>query len=211
MDTYKKRLIIIVVLSLMVFISVSIFQRDEKKNVDSVYSLPMAIQEWQGNDVDYDSEMLLSWLGPKKIVFRNYGRDHIHITLYLAYYNSMKQSDLAHAPTVCYPGQGWTVKEDTIVSFPINGIQFRCNRLHVEKGQMNEIVYTWWQTSDGVFARNSEYRLNQTLKRILSPHTPALWIRISGEEVEENARNIELELQKFVSDALPLFQNYLKQ
>jgi EpsI family protein len=212
---YKdKRAIAFLVTVLSVFLVTGYLENPAEKNPGDIYSLPLTIGQWEGNDVEYDPELLASWLGTTKIVFRNY-RNRVNgydVTLYVAYYKDFESSDKAHAPEVCYPGQGWEVRSDGDVQYELSGSNAHFRRMTVEKNSEQEIVYSWWQTGKKIIPYNSWYHLNQILNKITFQDTSAIWVRISAGISGDQGKNTHGEdmIKVFCKDAAPLFTNYFQ-
>lgn len=206
----EKRILALIILVLSVFLSVHSILWIRKPIHAVEYTLPLSFNGWSGSEVAYDRELLTSWLGTDRIVFRNYedNRRGYTVSLYVAYYSDIGSSDKAHAPEVCYPGQGWIIRESGIIDLPIAGRLARVKRLVVEKGSQKEIVYSWWQTGRAHYARNSIYHLAQVISSIVSRDTSSIWVRISADEEQGHKGGGEEAIRFFCNEAAPLLEHY---
>lgn len=187
-----------------------ILSKNPKLNTFNNYTLPYTIGKWTGTDVNCDKRKLMSILEASDIVFRKYVKDDISVTLYLAYYQDLSSSDFAHAPTVCYLGQGWNIKKNEFISRKIAGKIVTINRILVEKGEKKQLVYTWWQTKDKIFASHSKHRFYQLWKHLFASNSSAIWVRITIDGNGQKILSKEHIILSFCKDMAPLFKNYFK-
>jgi len=211
----EKRTIIFLSVVIAVFIFSSYFRWAPEKHLEKVYSLPLAFDRWKGFDLSYDHALLTSWLGTDNIVFRRYqdlSKGQV-VTIYIAYYPNIESSDKAHAPEVCYPGQGWEVKSNKNIDVMIYGSTVKIKRMCIERNAEHQVVYSWWQTSSNIIAGNTWYHLEQIFKRLRLLDTSSIWVRISSESVpvSYNKYSGEAAVKAFSKDVAPYLSNYFQQ
>lgn len=175
----------------------------------NTYQLPMTLGNWRASDVNTDLESLQKGLGAQSMIFRSYTNGDDSVMLYLAYYKDVDSANLVHAPAVCYPGQGWTIKTDEIASINILNKETDVNRLIIQKGKDKELVYNWWQTGDAIIPRNSTNRFYQMYKSVLGQNPSTIWVRLSVSAVDNMVPNERL-LMQFAGDLFPFLGNYFK-
>ncbi len=207
-----KRTTVFVVAILAVFTAASFLSRSPTDRDGTGYALPDVIGDWEGRDVSFDRDLLVSWLGTDEMVFRSYrnrGTGQV-VTLYLAYYPDMEASDMAHEPEVCYPGQGWSILSGGRARMGLAGGTVRVKRLSIGKGSSREVVYSWWQAGDRVVAENWSYRLYQIANRLAGRDTSSLWVRVSSEHAGEapGAPGGDDAIAAFCADLHPMLKGY---
>jgi len=211
----NKNIIILVIITIVVFIITSWVSFSRQNQLTSTnFSFPTSFGSWTSQEVQFDTKLLKSWLGTDSIVFRTYtniSKDYT-ITLYIAFYPSINAADKAHSPEVCYPGQGWTIKGDASTKIIILGKPVKVKRLIIEKGQEHELVYSWWQTADAIYAQNSTYHLAQIFQSVKSTDSSSIWVRVSASIEKENGinKNNEKSIQAFCNDAAPQLVKYFR-
>jgi len=210
----EKRAILYTITVLAVFVAVNLIGRLAQVPQVTGYDLPLFIGPWRGSDVTYDREQLIAWLGMNRMVFRNYtnGASGKEVTLYIAYYDDMTHSDKAHAPEVCYPGQGWSVESIENIDLTFTGKNFNIKRFFIEKNKVHQVVYSWWQTRYEVIGGNEWYRLAQVKNRLMFRETQSIWVRVSSEydDKEVTQQEAEENLKDFCRVIIPFLGNYLK-
>lgn len=209
----EKRTLIFSLVVLAVFLVANYRYDPRTEPAREAYSLPLTIGKWRATDVNYDRDKLISWLGAKDIVFRRFTNPpgSTVVTLYLGIYQDFESSDKAHAPEVCYPGQGWKIlsKDNVNLSFQ-NGI-FKVKRMVIAKQYDQEVVYSWWQTKDKAICSNAHYHFHQILNRILGKDNSSVWVRISSESNKEgDSGQGEEDIIQFCSSIIPLLSNYFQ-
>ena len=208
MDKSHARLIFLVFLCLFVFILVQVQRSKTGIEQPSEYEFPKQFNKWHGEDIHSDNGTWMSVLGASGMVFRSYIKGNASVDLYLAYYTDMNSSDLVHAPTVCYPGQGWQVVSDSIEEFSLGAKTFRATRLIIRKQGHTQIVYAWWQTRDRILATNSSHRFHQLFSSIMFSSSASVWSRVSINAAPETVDEQERHLKAFIHEVVPLVGNY---
>ncbi len=208
----EKRTIAFVIIVISVFLSANYLRIPRAEKKGEAYVLPLTIGQWEGSEVQYNRELLTSWLGTQAILFRSYKNETrgYDVTVYIAYYDTLDSSDMAHAPEVCYPGQGWKITSSSDVPFVLSGNNARVKRMVIEKDSAREVVYSWWETGNRVFPYNSWYHLYQILNKFTFKDTSSIWVRISSETNGDSGQGEEM-IRLFCKDAAPLLANYFRE
>lgn len=215
MDIRTKRAIVLIAIMACVYAAVAFLGREPEILPGVDYTLPETIGRWHGTEVDFDRESLERWLGTQRMVFRHY-RDTTRgasVTVYVAYYADMSASDMAHEPEVCYPGQGWEIRSDTLTHVSMGNRKIPVKRMIIEKDARREVVYSWWQTSDRVIPSNWSYRLYQIWNRAAGKDTSSLWVRVSAEQMDgaSGPPGGDEALVEFCSALLPVLDGYFRR
>lgn len=210
MDRTGKKLTLILALMLLVFLSAMYTKGAMYSEHASSYRLAENIGDWQSQEVQTNMDMLRAELGAQSILFRSYSKPGGSITLYLAYYKDVDSANRVHAPTVCYPGQGWTVVEDTVIDQTTDGRRAGINRLVIEKGKARELVYNWWQTGDAIFPKNSTNRFYQMYRSVAGEDPSTVWVRLSI-DLSDSAHAREADLAQLTGALMPLIEGYFTQ
>lgn len=167
--------------------------------------LPLKIEEWQGGELALTGATQ-DIIRPDSYLFRNYRRGDKVINLYVGYYGSLKKSDAAHIPSLCYPAQGWRIVEQGETLARIKGRAVPFNRLKVQRGKDWELVYYGFKTS--TLMTGSLYRLRTELARsvLFGKETDNALIRFSVPLASAAAQVGDATLQEFIGEAYPLVE-----
>lgn len=207
----EKRTLAFIAVILALFLGAHLLKEPPRSgNHPAPYAFPATMGQWQGSDLPMDRDLLTSWLGTDNMVFRQYHDESrgYAVSLYLAYYADMSSSDMAHAPEVCYPGQGWRIVANQEIEPGLSARDMRVKRMQIARHAQREVVYSWWQTRDRIIPSNSWYRLNQIISRISRNDSASIWVRISADEGPDDQG--EDMVRAFCEEALPLLANYFQ-
>jgi exosortase D (VPLPA-CTERM-specific) len=111
-------------------------------------SFPMQLGEWQGKR-GYIEGMYLDVLKLDDYLMADFvDSAKESVNFYVAYYSSQRKGESAHSPRTCIPGGGWQIREITqrsIDGIAINGAPLSVNRVIIQKGDLRQLVYYWFQ------------------------------------------------------------------
>lgn len=142
-------------------------------------AFPRVMDTWSSREVESDRQMLREALGAGHLVFRSYMRKNYSVTLYLAWYQDMQAADKVHDPAVCYPAQGWRVDRQDQQTLVWQDKQHPVRRMFLSRSSERQMVYTWWQQGEQVFADTVDHRFAQ-VRRVFTGQTGAsIWVRVS--------------------------------
>jgi EpsI family protein len=168
------------------------------------------IGEWTGEDIQPGDDDPQAALGADKVVFRSYRSGRDTVVLCLACFYDVDSADMAHAPEVCYPALGWTIRESAVVQKTLGGSPTMISRMVVEKPMKRELVYNWWITGGRIIPGNSLNRLYQVLGSVLGRPSSTVWVRISMEPGPDQDRDEE-RLTLFAAELVPLLSRSLSR
>ena len=100
--------------------------------------LPMKIGDWVGQDVKLD-ERIVEATDTDAHVNRRYLRSNGSegVSLYIAY-GARARDLMPHRPEVCYPGNGWTLKDTRHVDLPLaDGTKLQCRILKFSRAGLS--------------------------------------------------------------------------
>jgi EpsI family protein len=176
-----------------------------KKNLDK---LPYTIGGMSGVDIPLE-ESVIKELDPDVYVFRNYAStDGRIINVYIGYYGTQKGGRSAHDPEGCYPGAGWSILKENITNVHVdqNGSQkdIMLNTLHVKRGDVNQLVYHWYQSErDTVIVNGFQQNINRFKNRLMHDRNDGAFIRIS-EDNGDNEVKTKKDIEDFIRQLFPL-------
>jgi EpsI family protein len=197
METLNKRTAVVLALFLITGLFVNLKDRraQSMELAPEGKTLPRLIEDWEGVDLPYDARIFEGVLGADATTFREYvdSGSARAVQTYLAYYRSMERSDLAHAPEVCYVGQGWEIVKTGRETLKLGdgAGTVRASRMLIAKGDRRELVLYWYQVKDRTFTGIAGERMQLIFNRMLGKPDENLW---------EEALST---LSAFVSDVYP--------
>jgi exosortase D (VPLPA-CTERM-specific) len=176
-------------------------------------SFPMTIDSWRG-DEDRLEDIYLRSLKLDDYLIGDYAdKMGSVVNLYVAYYASQQAGSAAHSPRSCIPGGGWKIVGVTQVDIPglqVNGQPLSVNRLVIERGEIKQLVYYWFQQRGRVITNEwlvkwylfqdglTKHRTDGALVRLTTT------IRMGEEWVDGDKR-----LVNFTGNVVPLLDTYI--
>jgi EpsI family protein len=164
--------------------------------------IPLQVNGWEGRDMGL-SDDTIGVIRPDAYLFRNYERNGRRVNLYIGYYGSLKRSDSAHIPSLCYPAQGWTIMEESVTGAKVNGKMQGFSRLHVTKEGMDELVLSTFRNRDMSTGDMFRLRTNLVGRLLTGKPTDNAFIRFSMPVAGESKAAAETELKQFIADVHP--------
>ncbi len=110
--------------------------------------IPMEYAGYYGRDIDITDVPIEEQLAPQAILFRDYekGGDR-PVTLCLVY-NYARRSRSFHDPHVCYPAQGFKLRELPSRKINVGGMDVTAHILIAEKNHQESMVVYWYMSGD---------------------------------------------------------------
>ena len=175
-------------------------------------AFPVTLGEWRGQPSSLDAQTEYG-LGLTDYILSDYVRkDGRRVNLYVAYYASQRTGISPHSPSVCIPGNGWSItdlertyyrSEDSAIALPLNRaiIARRSERLlayywYDERGMKiaNEYWSKLYLLRDAIFKN----RTDGALVRLITPIYPG-----------ESEKDAEKRLRAFVQTVVPQLSSFL--
>lgn len=212
---FRKRfymLLGIFTLTGMILYSVNHEDKSSVKTSTKPLNIQDNIADWSGTDVAIDVNTL-NIIQPDAMIFKNFRNNKGEtVNLYIGYYNIMETSDLAHSPLVCYPGQGWKVRQEDDKEIRLKGSHgiVKISQLTIEKGQDTELVWYWFQTQDYSTGSLGKMRMKLLWNKLSGRKTSNCFARLSVTVGNGKFSDGEKLLQAFMGMIHPQIYEYFK-
>jgi EpsI family protein len=172
----------------------------------------MEFEGWRGTPKTLDSEALEA-LGLTDYVLADYSRDLNpggSVNFYVAYYASQRNGLHAHSPQLCIPGGGWSIIRQSIVPIPWqDGQSIPANRVVIEKKNMRQLVYYWFEERGRHIAAESTLKYYALRDALLDNRSDGALVRIVVTVNGEDDESADSLVQKLVWDTSSLLQAYV--
>jgi EpsI family protein len=141
------------------------------------------IDGWQAIGDEKLPDPTVHTLDATSYLVRNYARDNLRISLFIAFYAQQRAGESMHSPKHCLPGAGWEIWRTDSADIPVNGREITVNKYSIQNGGTRMLMFYWYQTKSRVFA--SEYLGKVLLARdtILTGRTAASIVRFTLPDV----------------------------
>jgi len=210
----RKSFILSIILIVATFVLIN--RMNIGKNVEisrvNLDGLPKVIGGLTSSELRLEGSIVQE-LDPDVYVYRNYhDRDGRIINLYIGYYGTRKGGRTGHNPYACYPGAGWAIirehKKQIQVEHRGNADTITVNTLFVRRGDVQQLVYHWYQTAGStVVSSGFAQNLNRFKNRLLYNRNDGAFIRVSmdlGGDWKDVANDIDM----FIQELWPLLVEY---
>ena len=203
-----------VVVGLIAILSISVDRREEIiPKRDNFTTFPLVFGDWQGNSERLE-RLYIDALKFTDYVLNNYldSDDHV-INFYAAYYDSQRSGESAHSPRSCIPGGGWKIT--SLSDKPINGVEVAGHPLHVnraiiEKGDVKQIVYYWFQQRGRVITNEYATKWYLFWDALTRNRTDGSLVRVTSPvSANDHIKDVDERMIDFIRQAVPDLDAYI--
>jgi len=209
--TFYASLFIILLVAISAFVIPK--QTEIEPERKSYASFPLEIDTWSGK-VDTLDKIVLDTLKLTDYAMIDYvSDDNGYVNFYSAYYSSQKKGASAHSPRSCIPGGGWRIaslNQHMITGVEMNGVPLEVNRLVIQKGEVKQLVYYWFQQRGRIVTNEymmkwwlfwdsmNEHRSDGALVRLTTVLSAGQDISIADNRLEKFSRELAPLLPEYV-------------
>lgn len=142
-----------ILLGIQTWATYSNFQGGVPATVPNLDHLPSEIGGWEAMRSYALEASVADYLQPDSYVDREYAhKSQGRISLFAAYFKSLKSGYGPHSPKACLPGSGWLVKGNREISSAVPGGAIPVNEYWMVKGGTEILVRYWYQNRRHVWA-----------------------------------------------------------
>ena len=177
-------------------------------------TFPMSVGEWQGKGDRLD-QIYIDVLKFDDYIIADFVNQKQVVNFYVAYYGSQRKGQSAHSPRSCIPGDGWEIKsltQRTINDVTVAGSPLRVNRTVVQKGEVKELVYYWFQQRGRVIT--NEYLVKWYLfwDAFTRNRTDGALVRLTAFlQPGEDIAKADAQLSAFAKAVAPQLKSYIPE
>jgi EpsI family protein len=175
-------------------------------------TFPLQIGSWVGEAHTLDPHVL-QVLKVDDSLWRQYSDTHgPPLSLYLGYYQSMRQGATYHSPKHCLPGSGWYFVATGTTPLQVtdgHGQPVEINKLVIQKGLDKQLVLYWYQDRGRVITSEYWAKAYMMLDALLQHRTDGALIRLTIPLLPETEAAALAQGKAFAEQLFPLLQRYL--
>ncbi|MFC1510676.1 exosortase C-terminal domain/associated protein EpsI [Candidatus Omnitrophota bacterium] len=184
------------------------FKVYRQEDTVDISQFPTEIEGWRSEDIPL-TELELSILETNNVFVRRYFNDTgKEIYLYIVY--SQNNRKVSHPPEICYTGSGATIVNSVSDTIEHRGNgQIRANRLMVEKGNIEQVLFYWFKVGDSFTSNYWKQQGLIVLKSLFGRPASSALIRISANV--ENGQQLKAikQIKEFGQLIVPHLYQYL--
>lgn len=178
-------------------------------------NLPMTIAGFQATESSFP-QAVYDELNADLHVYRQYTlNDGVRsLDLYIGYYGTAKGGRTPHNPYACFPSAGWAIlDEQNVVLQPDQYPQeVEVKSLHVRNGEMDNIVFHWYQSAgDKVLKDGLRRNMQRFVGKIFHNRNDGAFVRISCVADKNNIEETKKLVSSFAREILTLLPQYWPQ
>jgi exosortase D (VPLPA-CTERM-specific) len=175
-------------------------------------TFPTTLGDWHGKPSTLDRQVENA-LGLTDYVLSDYARrDGRQVNLYVAYYASQRTGQSPHSPSVCIPGNGWSIThlERTYYRGNDLNISLPLNRVVIARGSSKQLVYYWFDERGMTIANEYWSKLYLLRDAIFRNRTDGALVRLTTPLYPgESESDADKRLQDFTRVVVPNLAGYL--
>lgn len=185
------------------------FKEYSQEDTVNIHHFPREIDTWTSVDLPMPEDVYLI-LETRNVFTRRYKTSEgKEVFLMLVYSQSNRK--VSHPPEICYAGSGVTILSNEPTYMPIDsqGRIIKVNRLFVEQGGTQQVMYYWFKVGDTYTANYWKQQLLIVWKTLLGQPASSALLRISVTLDSEGPSGAIETLNEFSPLISPFFLQYL--
>jgi exosortase D (VPLPA-CTERM-specific) len=174
--------------------------------------LPLEFQDWRVEErpLDVATERVLK--ADDYIVLNMVDPEGNTFNLYTAYLKQQRNGSSWHSPAQCLPGGGWQFQETTIERTPEGAPDYAYNRILMQKGESQFLVYYWYDQRGRQVANEflmklylirdvlTKRRSDGAMIRLMTPILPDQTVAEAEAQLQGFQRRVETTMNRYVPD-----------
>jgi EpsI family protein len=212
--TYTTKIVIL--FSCFFFTAIIIYWDFDSKVTTKRIPLSQAVNNLKGWKITGFTNLdksIVEALNLDDYVNQNYFKGNKTVSLYIGYYNTGKKVGAAHSPLVCFPGQGWVVKDkkkNNLILNPKNDEKVSYSSMVAERSGEKELVVYWVQSYDTTTRDTFSQKITLLWNRLFNKGEDNAFVRITMRIGEKSAPECEETIKEFIKAFYPVFLEYVK-
>lgn len=176
-------------------------------------TVPREMSGWTQRGSSQLDGAVLDYLRPDSSIERLYASPSgaAAVTLFLAYFKSLKTGYGPHSPAVCLPGAGWLTRQSSEVELTHAGLTVPINEHWMVKGNQQILVWYWYQNRRHMWAREEFAKLYLLPDIIRYRRSDVALVRLIATVNQDNATAARGALREFAQAALPEIQSRMPE
>jgi len=207
----KKRIIIVVicfvVTGILVYLKPGSTSQIKSVTLENALS---TIPGWENKGNQPYQQNIVDALFLDDYVNSTYTKGNRTVSLYIGYYNSAQKVGAAHDPTVCFPGQGWVVSNQTTGRQKFSdGQTVNYSMMLAELGTTKNLLLYWFQSYDITCSSTFAQKLTLFWQKIFHQGESNAFVRLTVFVGDKDIKDCQKDAFDFMKDFYPVFLTYI--
>jgi EpsI family protein len=211
-----SRVRVVILLLLLVATGVGIYREPAATGHGPSSSLATALAHipgWERVSRSALSPKIVAALKLDDYLQASYSNGHGEVALYIGYYNSAGKVGAAHNPLVCFPGQGWQLKDRTkgILTAQPGERPVRYAAMIASHDAERQLVVYWFQAVDRTASDTLSQKLTLWRRRLANQGQANAFVRVSCTMNGLGPGTCQETIDAFIHRFYPVFLDYMRQ
>ena len=204
----------VVLLAASLAVGFAVDFREKTVALRSVGQFPKAVGPWTGVSQEMEGQ-ILNALHLSDYAMMDFINQHgKSVNFYVAYYESQSKAESIHSPSTCLPAGGWVFDQagKTAVPLGASDATIPVNRAVMLKGDARQLSYYWFNLRGRIATHMWQVKLYNFWDALTRRRTDGALVRlITPIYANESLETAERRLQGFMSDVVPVLDEFLPQ
>jgi len=211
-NTKEKQLIVLIVLLLFTCLAVYGIRSSEKPG--KKVAISGYLENIDGYATEQDNALsaeIFKALDLDDYMSTAYSGANGRISLYIGYYYSLAKVSAAHSPTVCFPGQGWTITQPAMKTLVVGDKTIHYAEMVASILENKSLILYWYQAYNLTSPYIYRTKINTLLNKFSGKKEDHAFVRVSipfSDTTQENAEKTGID---FIKAFYPKFIKFMDE
>ena len=184
------------------------FKQYRQHDTVNISQFPKKIGDWASSDLPIPEDVY-AILETRNVVTRDYKHPNGK-EAYLMLVYSQSNRKVSHPPEICYTGSGVSILSNEAIEIPLtSGRSITVNRLFVEQGNIQQVMYYWFKVGNTFTANYWTQQILIVWKTLLGQPASSALIRVSVTVTLSGQPKAEETINEFSQTVAPYLFEYL--
>jgi EpsI family protein len=188
---------------------------EEHLIIPQLENLPQSFGPWRTVSQTSLDPDVQAYLRPDSYILRDYSNASTGSTMdvFVAYFKSLQSGYGPHSPAVCLPGNGWLVRDQTVLNLSVPGRAgaIPVNKFLMEKSGQRILVLYWYQNDRHIWAEEFQGKLRLLPDLIKYKRSDLSLVRLVEPLSSGNADQTLAESKQFANLIFPALSDAFRQ
>lgn len=209
----RKKIVVLIICLLLTGLICNLLKTSTTAKKDVLLKNALTdIKGWHYNGVTRLDTKIVEALDLDDYANQSYTKNGQTVFLYIGYYLSKKKVGAAHDPMVCFPGQGWLLKDQKTKKLVLNAKtdeKISYSSMLAERSGTKELVVYWFQSYDKTNPGTFSQKITLLWNKFFNKGEDNAFVRITIRIGEKSVSECEETINEFIKVFYPVFLEYV--
>lgn len=131
------------------------------------------------------------------------------VSLYIGYYYSLAKVSAAHSPTVCFPGQGWTINQPEMKTIKVGEHTIHYAEMTASILESKSLILYWYQAHHHTSPYIYRNKINTLINKLTGKKEDHAFVRVSVPFTGKSREEAEQAGIDFIKAFYPKFIDFM--